>query len=110
MGKAGRRRRVREGVVVERDRRQVAGAALAVHVGLVYGALTAEPAAGGVALHEPDHRPDALAADAQRHLAPRDHERPREAAAEHRPARTWSGGGPGLRQLVDAALEELLIG
>src|SRR4030088_3118111 len=108
MGEAGRHRGVREGVVVERDRRQVAGAALAVHVGLVYRALAAEPAAGGVALHEPDHRPDRLTADAQGHLAPRDHERPREAAAEHRPAWSRPGGGPGLRQLVNAALEELL--
>src|SRR5712664_1035829 len=110
MGETDRRRGIREGVRVERDRGQVAGAALAVDIGLVEAALAAEPAADGAALHVPDHRPDALAADAQRHLAPWDHERPREAAAEYRAARTRSRGGPGLRELVDATLEELLIG
>ena len=45
MGEADRRRGIREGVGVERDRRQVAGAALAVDIGFVEPALAAEPAA-----------------------------------------------------------------
>jgi hypothetical protein len=61
----------------------------------------------------PQHRSDALAADAQRHFGARDHEGTREAAGQHRPAGSpWrrNRGRAGLRQLVNAPLQELLIG
>src|SRR5205823_744703 len=85
MSKADRRARAgREGMAVERDAGQIAGAALAVDKGLVEGALAVQRAANGTAFQVPDHRPDALAADAQRHLGARDHERAREAARHDR--------------------------
>src|ERR1700730_12635151 len=94
---------------VERGAGPLAGAARAVDIVLVDRAVAAERAADGRALHVPDHRPDALAADAQRHLGSRDHDGAREAAAHYRPARPRPRRGTGLRQLVDAALEELLV-
>src|SRR5215471_20661904 len=105
-----------ESVRVERDRAQVAGAALAVDKGLVdVAARAVEGAAGCCALQVPERRPDALAADAHRYFRPGDDKGTREAARKDRPARTrargsWRRWGRYLRQLVDAPLQQFLVG
>src|SRR5207253_8498239 len=113
MGVADRRAWTgREGMSVQRDARQVAGAALTVIVRLIVRALAAECPADRIALQVPRHRPHALAADAQGHLGPRDHKRARETARRDRPARAarrrrWRRH---LCELVDPPLQQLLAG
>src|SRR5439155_23993290 len=113
VGKADRRARAgRQGMGVERDAGQIAGAALAVDTGLVEGALAVQRAAEGATLHVPDHRPDALPADAQRHFGARDHEGTRETARHDRAA--WAARrrarGRHLGELVDPPRQQFLVG
>ena len=113
MSKADRRARAgREGMGVQRDAGQVAGAALAVDKGLVERALAVQRAADGATLQVPHHGPDALAADAQRHLGARDHEGARETARHDRAA--WAARRRSRRrhlgELVDPPLQQFLVG
>src|SRR5207237_10785563 len=63
MSKADRRARAgREGMGVQRDAGQVAGAGLAVDQGLVESAMAVQRAAAGAPLHVPNHRPAPLTA------------------------------------------------
>src|SRR5262249_7775787 len=103
----------REGVRVQRDAGQVAGAASSVSIDLVERALAAQRAAGGMTFQPPYYRANPLPADAQRHLGAGDHKRAREATCQYRPAGSARRGGRWrwhLRQLINAPLQGFLIG
>src|SRR5207249_11476872 len=103
--KEGRALRVRHGAG-ERDRGEVAGAAAALGPVGKSVALAKQIGARLNAAQIPGDAADAKAADPNRRVGPRYQKRPRERAGQRRRARP----GRRLRQLVEAALEQLLVG